>query len=333
MIDYNALRDEIIDSLVGRPNGTQIQPTNHQHFALDMLDYIRSLELALQSTLMGFADVNTIPHQPDDARVSYVAAVNPNSTNIYTNFYDINGNSISVTSNDNQGLLVILIWNMQFWSYEVVPAGQATYYAYNIRKTYDSIATMNADLTLPVATDGTPILIGEIVSVVNQNNSNEDGLYTYEGTLWRFQCSFSIYGDDVNHNQVSVTDSISGTTLTKNINLGLLNNPIYEFDCDSDTFQTVKLNLIFNKLNNAKIIIHNTGSSVLTFNTATDLTSSPNFTLPFFLVRNTNQVNTINAGEVMVIDFTTFNYINENSVERTSVFQSLSIFDSITSVH
>lgn len=333
MIDYNALRDEIIDSLVGRPNGTQIQPTNHQHFALDMLDYIRSLELALQSTLMGFADVNTIPHQPDNARVSYVAAVQPNTTNVYTNFYDVNGNSISVTSNDNQGLLVILIWNMQFWSYEVVPAGQATYYAYNIRKTYDSIATMNADLSSPVATDGTPITIGEIVSVVNPNNQSEDGLYTYEGTQWRFQCTFSVYEYDVNHNQVSVTDSITGTTITKNIDLGLLNNPVYEFDCDSDTYQTVKLKLIFNKLNNAKIVIRNVGNSVLTFNTATNLASSPNFTLPFYFIRNTNQVNTIQPGEVMVIDFTAFNYININNVESTNVFQSISIFDSVTTQH
>lgn len=333
MIDYNELRNEIINTLEGRPNGTQIQPSNHQHYALDMLDYIRGLELSLQSTLMGFADVNTIPHQPDNARVSYVSAVRPNTENVYDNFYDINGNSITITSTDNQGLLVILIWNMQFWSYEVVPAGQATYYSYNIRKTYDSVASMNSDVASPVATDGTPIVIGEIVSVVNQMNNNEDGLYTYEGNSFRFQCSFSFHNEDVNNNQVIVTDTISGNTIIKNIDLGLLNNPVYEFDCDSDTFQTVKLKLIFNKLNNAKIIINNTGNSVLTFNTATELTNSSVFTLPFFLVRNTNQVNTINAGEVMVIDFTTLNHTDENNVEYTSIFQSLSIFNSITSVH
>ena len=55
MAGYDDTRKMIIDTLMGRPNGTEIQPENHQAYALNMLDYIRSLELDATSTLIGIA--------------------------------------------------------------------------------------------------------------------------------------------------------------------------------------------------------------------------------------------------------------------------------------
>jgi len=310
MIDYNALRQEIINTLMGRPEGTQIQPDNHQHYALNMLDYIRELELALQSSLMGFADENTIPIQPDDARVSYIGAVAPNYTSVYSNFYDAYGNAITINNPNASGLLVIFIWNMEFWSYETVPAGQNTYYSYNIRKTYDSIANMNADVNSPVSTDNQPISVGELVSVVNPNDSSENGIYTYEGTSWRFQTSLTIFEEDINTMITNVTDSISGTIITKIINLGMINNPVIMIDCDGDTYTNIGLSVVFNKFNDAKIFIKNIGNNTLILNYPIIISYSPIFNLSWQSIYDNAADNQIQAGEIIEVNLSCFNYFD-----------------------
>ena len=45
MAGYDDTYKMIVSTLMGRPNGTEIQPENHQAYALNMLNYIRSLEL------------------------------------------------------------------------------------------------------------------------------------------------------------------------------------------------------------------------------------------------------------------------------------------------
>lgn len=113
---YEVIQQEIIDALVGRPAGTQIQPENHQKFALDLLDYIRSVEIIGASALQGNADPNTIPVQPDNAKVSYISSVPPGQTYVYSNFLDENGNPISVTSGSNTLSLLTLLWNGRYWT-------------------------------------------------------------------------------------------------------------------------------------------------------------------------------------------------------------------------
>ena len=56
MAGYEDTKQKIISTLMGRPVGTEIQPENHQDYALNMLDYIRSLELIATSTLIGVAE-------------------------------------------------------------------------------------------------------------------------------------------------------------------------------------------------------------------------------------------------------------------------------------
>ena len=45
MAGYSDTKQMIINALTGRPEGTKIQPKDHQAFALQIVDYIRSVEL------------------------------------------------------------------------------------------------------------------------------------------------------------------------------------------------------------------------------------------------------------------------------------------------
>lgn len=113
---YEVIQQEIINALVGRPAGTQIQPEDHQQFALDLLDYIRSVEIIGASSLQGNAAPNTVPLQPSNAKVSYISSVPPGQTYVYSNFLNENGQPISITSSANALSLVTLLWNGQYWT-------------------------------------------------------------------------------------------------------------------------------------------------------------------------------------------------------------------------
>lgn len=200
MAGYEDTKQKIISTLMGRPVGTEIQPENHQDYALNMLDYIRSLELVATSTLIGVAEEITTPVQPNDSRVCYIAGVAQNQTAVFLNFIGQDGQPISVTTKDEEGVFVILMWNMQYWSAQafstniISQVAQATlYYGYNIRKTYASITDMNSDIDNPIGTDGKYLKIGDVVTVSNPITPSENGFYSYEGNEdgWKYQSSFN----------------------------------------------------------------------------------------------------------------------------------------------
>ena len=117
MAGYSDTRQLIIDTLMGRPAGTEIQPEDHQAFALQITDYVRSVELvAGNATPIGFADASTIPVQPDNGQAVYLSQVGRGTTVVFTNFIDQNGNAISVTSDSDSVTLVNLLWNGQYWT-------------------------------------------------------------------------------------------------------------------------------------------------------------------------------------------------------------------------
>ena len=120
MAGYSDTKQMIINALMGRPEGTQIQPEDHQAFALQIIDYIRSVELvAGNATPIGFADADTVPVQPYNGQAVYLSSVSGSNTVTFTNFIDQNGNAISVTSTTNVIKLVTLLWNGQYWSSQV----------------------------------------------------------------------------------------------------------------------------------------------------------------------------------------------------------------------
>lgn len=199
MAGYDDIYNMIISTLMGRPNGTEIQPENHQAFALNMLEYIRSLELLANAPFIGVATPTTQPVQPDDSRACYIAGVAQDRTTTFQNFRDMNGDPISITNGEMEACLVIFVWNAQYWSAETVPtniisSADQAYFFYNltIRKTYDSVSDMNADVSAPVGNDGKYIKVGEIVSVHNEDDPTEDAIYSWEsGPKWQLQMKLS----------------------------------------------------------------------------------------------------------------------------------------------
>lgn len=199
MAGYDDTYNMIISTLMGRPAGTEIQPENHQAFALNMLEYIRSLELLANAPFIGVATPTTQPVQPDDSRACYIAGVAQDRTTTFQNFRDMNGDPISITNGEMEACLVIFVWNAQYWSAETVPtniisSADQAYFFYNltIRKTYDSVSDMNADVSAPVGNDGKYIKVGEIVSVHNENDPTEDAIYSWEeGPRWQLQMKLS----------------------------------------------------------------------------------------------------------------------------------------------
>lgn len=199
MAGYDDTYNMIISTLMGRPAGTEIQPENHQAFALNILEYIRSLELLANAPFIGVATPTTQPVQPDDSRACYIAGVAQDRTTTFQNFRDMNGDPISITNGEMEACLVIFVWNAQYWSAETVPtniisSADQAYFFYNltIRKTYDSVSSMNADVNYPIGNDGKYIKVGEIVSVHNESNSTEDAIYSWEeGPKWQLQMKLS----------------------------------------------------------------------------------------------------------------------------------------------
>ena len=214
MAGYDDTKRLIIETLMGRPSGTEIQPEKHQEYALSMLEYIRNIELISGSSLIGVANENTVPVQPDNSRVSYIAGIAQNRTMNFQNFIGQNGEALSVTTGDMECYLIILLWNAEYWSLQAIPsniisqAENATfYYRYNIRKTYNSVASMNSDSENPIGTDGKPISIGDIVSVVNSIEDSENAIYSRTEEGWQFQTgmNFALVQETGNNPNVAMS--------------------------------------------------------------------------------------------------------------------------------
>lgn len=201
MAGYQDTREAIIDTLMGRAYGHEIQPDEHQNFALMLLDYIHSIELISGSALIGVADVDTVPVQPDNAHVCYVVGVPPEQVQEYLYFIGQDGVPISVSTGEMEAKFVILLWNTEYWSKTEVETAininaerlnhANFYYNLSIRKTYSSVEEMVADKREPIGVDGRLIKVGETVTVCNEEDESENAVYSYTGTGigWEYQTS------------------------------------------------------------------------------------------------------------------------------------------------
>lgn len=119
MAGYSDTRQLIIDTLMGRPAGAEIQPEEHQAFALALNDYIRNVELNSGNAFIGFAQSDTVPIQSNNGQCFYISTVPPGTNIVYANFIDYEGNSISVTTPPNKMAFVTLIWNTRNWDSQI----------------------------------------------------------------------------------------------------------------------------------------------------------------------------------------------------------------------
>ena len=60
MAGYEDTRQMIINTLTNRLAGTEIQPRDHQEFALAITDYVRSVELLSGNAFIGFAEATLL---------------------------------------------------------------------------------------------------------------------------------------------------------------------------------------------------------------------------------------------------------------------------------
>lgn len=295
MAGYEDTKRLIIETLMGRPYGTEIQPENHQAYALNMLEYIRSIELISGSSVIDIANEETVPVQPDNSRVSYISGIAQNRTMTFQNFIGQNGEALSITSGDMECYLIILLWNTEYWSLQAIPsniisqAENATfYYRYNIRKTYNSVSSMNSDSTNPIGTDGKPIKVGDIVSVVNSGNASENAIYSRTENGWQFQSgmNFALVQETGN----SVNSAMSQDAVTKEFdkqgiynldsNIPLKSGEYYSSSNARNSVPTKirKIGLIITyKIDaNNSVIEQFIGSSTSSWTTSTNWTQIPN---------------------------------------------------------
>lgn len=188
---YDNIKEKIVKSLLGRDNGSEIQPINHQEFALALLEYIRNVELISGSTLIGIAHEDTVPVQSNDANECYISAVAQDRIAKFTNFINQDGSPITITTGVNEAKFVVFVWNRHFWDAVEINGNIIShaenanfYYQFTIKKNYDSIADMNADAANPMGIDGKPLKIGDIITVNNPHNEAENGIYSWNNGTW-----------------------------------------------------------------------------------------------------------------------------------------------------
>ena len=319
MAGYEDTKKMIIDTLMGRDPGTEIMPENHQAFALNMLDYIRSVEMSSASTLIGIAEGDTTPIQPDNARVAYIAGVAQERTVTFVNFHDINGQPISITTGEMEAVFVILLWNTAYWTYQItnaniISAAENANFQYflNMRKTYASVAAMNADADSHIADDGTPIRVGETVAVHNTSNPSENAIYSLRVTsngvyYWQEQATLPALDISGMFNQVNA-----------NVNyIECSQNAEDEIKIISDTYFSLSTHMrLLVKMTNTnthptpKLNINGTGAKSIWYNGAV-----------------ATDVNTWDAGEILDIYYDGTNYQSISIKDKTlySLIESVNV--------
>lgn len=117
---YEEIKELISNTLANRPEGTEITPEAHQELEMQLLEYIRSIELTCNAPFIDVAISTTDPVQPDDARVCYIAPVYPDQEITFTNFHGQNGSPITVQGAPTSTGVVLLIWNTSYWEDEYI---------------------------------------------------------------------------------------------------------------------------------------------------------------------------------------------------------------------
>lgn len=116
-------KKKMIDTLITRVNEAATHSSFRPESAANLLDYVRNVEQSSGSALVGIATEDTIPEQPDNTNVIYMAGVKPGSTVTFQNFRDSEGQPISITAGGKDTMFALLLWNKQHWSYQTSSAG------------------------------------------------------------------------------------------------------------------------------------------------------------------------------------------------------------------
>lgn len=97
-----------------------------------------------------------------------------------------------------------------------------------IRKVYNSVSAMNSDGTSPVGSDGTPIKAGEIVSIYNSENSQDqdnNSIYSFQNPGWLQTGKLSQVDSELDETS---TNPVENKVITKSIANIILDNMIVD---------------------------------------------------------------------------------------------------------
>ena len=211
MAGYSDTRQLIIDTLMGRPTGTEIQPKDHQAFALALNDYIRSVELVAGSGVpVDFAEPDTVPVQPNNGQATYLSYVPRSTTKSFVNFINQSGDSISITSSEEEVKLVTLLWNGSYWSSQIV-----------------TISVLSDDSSVNTSNIGA----SDYILFSASSNYSIGDIVSYDGKLYKFTSDHAAgnwLGTDVELASINsiLTDKL--TELESHINK--INNDIVDFE-------------------------------------------------------------------------------------------------------
>ncbi len=117
---YLDTKQLIVETLTSRVGSNQIKPSEHQKFALSMLEYIRSVELISGSTLIGIAEAETTPIQSKVANECYVAVCPAGGSVTFEKFLDNDGKPLEYSATENTAAVILLLWNKEYWSMTAV---------------------------------------------------------------------------------------------------------------------------------------------------------------------------------------------------------------------
>ena len=109
--NYEYIQKLIKDTLANKPIGHEITPEEHQNIELALLEFAKNLELIQVGTLIGFANANTVPVQPNGTNAAYLNTMTNSTTVVFNNFRDVNGRQISVTTDSEHVAFNVLFWN------------------------------------------------------------------------------------------------------------------------------------------------------------------------------------------------------------------------------
>ena len=179
MAGYSNIKQKIIDTLTNRPSGHEIQPEEHQDLELDLLEYIRTIELNSSSAFAGTATSDTEPIQPATSPAVYISSVSSGETVTFTNFRDENGNPIVVTCPSDISKIVVLVWNQFCWTSQEIDIEASISsvggYAFCGIASTETVPDDNTPWAYITGTPGTYANFNDLVV-----NSGEIALFTYD---------------------------------------------------------------------------------------------------------------------------------------------------------
>ena len=215
---YFDIQKKIQETWTGRSAGSQITPDTHQSMAEALLEYIRDVEDIAESPLIGIADENTKPLQPDKSFCSYLSCVAANTVIQYRHFFNIDGEPIEITSSDGRALFVILYWNKCYWDYKTIPI-YVTNYKNIIETSEDGFYLVDTNLNIGryyKSEDNNNLI--SVKTIIEKNSSdlivetNENGFYLVDTNL-NIGCYYKLEEDNnlIGTSASSISYEVIGT--------------------------------------------------------------------------------------------------------------------------